>query len=296
MSLAPHSAISMFAPLAEVVVVGAGFAGLEVARALGKAGIATTIIDRRNHHLFQPLLYQVASAALSATDVAEPGRKILRRYTSVKVLFGEVDHIDTVARTLRLTSGQNLDFTHLVVASGAGHSYFGHDAWEKFAPGLKTIEDALHIRSQILLRFEQAERTLDPENRKRLLRFAIIGGGPTGVELAGAIAELSRHTLARDFRVVDPTTTRISLIEAGPCLLSAFDDDLSSYARRRLERLGVDVRTVRRSKTSDRRRSASTVAMNPWVLPCGRPVSPRRLWPANWERRTAQAASSWTLR
>lgn len=230
-------------PGSDVVIVGAGFAGLEVAKRLGRAGIATTIIDRHNHHLFQPLLYQVATAALSATDVAEPIRKILRRQKSVRVLFGEVCGIDTRAREVRMTSGHRLGYRALVLASGAGHGYFGHDEWAQWAPGLKTIEDALRIRSQLLLTFERAERATDPAERQRLLDIAIIGGGPTGVEMAGAIAELSRYTLARDFRSIDPRSTRITLVEAGARLLSAFSEDASAYAAARLARLGVRVRT-----------------------------------------------------
>lgn len=227
----------------EVVVIGAGFAGLEVAKALGRAKIGVTVIDRRNHHLFQPLLYQVATAALSATDVAEPIRKILRRYASVRVIFGEVEVIDTKARRLRLSCGHEIGYRHLILASGASHGYFGHDEWAQWAPGLKTIEDARHIRSQILLAFERAERSDDPAERQRLLEIAIIGGGPTGVELAGAIAELSRHTLLRDFRAIDPGSARVTLIEAGPRLLSGFAEEMSAYAKARLQRLGVTVRT-----------------------------------------------------
>ena len=226
----------------EVLVIGAGFAGLEVAKELGRAGIETTVIDRHNHHLFQPLLYQVATAALSAADVAEPIRKILRRWRSVHVLFAEVDEIDTESREVRMSCGQRLKYRYLVLASGAGHGYFGHDDWAYWAPGLKTIEDARHIRSQLLLTYERAERTSDAEERARLLSVAIIGGGPTGVELAGAIAELSRHTLVRDFRNIDPTATRVTLLEAGPRLLAGFSEELSAYAKARLERLGVEVR------------------------------------------------------
>ncbi|WP_342708081.1 NAD(P)/FAD-dependent oxidoreductase [Citreimonas salinaria] len=226
-----------------VIIVGAGFGGLEAAKALGRAGIVTTIIDRKNHHLFQPLLYQVATAALSANDVAEPIRKVLRRYASVRVLFGEVSDIDTQARRVHLSSGQSVGYDHLVLAAGAGHGYFGHDEWAQWAPGLKTIEDARHIRSQLLLTFERAERSDDPEERRRLLSIAIIGGGPTGVELAGAIAELSRYTLARDFRAIDPTAARITLVEAGPRLLAGFSEEMSDYAKARLERLGVRIRT-----------------------------------------------------
>jgi len=227
----------------EVVIIGAGFGGLEVATALGCAGIGVTVIDRRNHHLFQPLLYQVATAALSATDVAEPIRKILRRHSSVRVIFGEVTTIDTEAQRLRLSCGQVIGYRHLVLASGASHGYFGHDEWAQWAPGLKTIEDARHIRSQILLTFERAERATDPAERQRLMEIAIIGGGPTGVEMAGAIAELSRHTLLRDFRAINPGDARVTLVEAGPRLLSAFTEEMSAYAKARLERLGVTVRT-----------------------------------------------------
>lgn len=231
---------------AEIVILGAGFAGLEVAKAMGKAGIPTIIVDRHNHHLFQPLLYQVATAALSATDVAEPVRKILRRQKSVQVLFGEVERIDTTAHQVHMTCGHCVGYRHLIVATGASHGYFGHDEWAQWAPGLKTIEDARHIRSQLLLTFERAERATDALERQRLLKVAIIGGGPTGVELAGAIAELSRYTLARDFRRIDPKATEIALIEAGPKLLSGFSDDISAYAKARLERLGVHVRTGER--------------------------------------------------
>jgi NADH dehydrogenase len=227
----------------EVVIIGAGFAGLEVAKALGSAGIGVTVIDRRNHHLFQPLLYQVATAALSATDVAEPIRKILRRHSSVRVIFGKVTTIDTEAQRVRLSCGQVIGYQHLVLASGASHGYFGHDEWAQWAPGLKTIEDARKIRSQLLLTFERAERATDPAERRRLLEIAIIGGGPTGVEMAGSIAELSRHTLLRDFRCINPGDARVTLVEAGPRLLSAFPEDMSAYAKARLERLGVTVRT-----------------------------------------------------
>ena len=226
-----------------VVVVGAGFAGLEVAKALGRANIQVTLIDRHNHHLFQPLLYQVATAALSAVDVAEPIRKIMRPYRSVQVVFGEVTQIDTTAQIVALNCGQQFGYEYLVVASGAGHSYFGHDEWARWAPGLKSVDDARHIRSQLLLTFERAEHSTDPEEQRRVQSIAIIGGGPTGVELAGTIAELSRYTLARDFRNISPESTQITLIEAGSRILSGFSEDTSSYALRKLERLGVDVRT-----------------------------------------------------
>lgn len=231
------------AVMSNVVIIGAGFAGLEVAKKLGRAGINVTVVDRRNHHLFQPLLYQVATAALSATDVAAPIRRVLRGYASVRVIFGEVAEIDPEARCLRLSCGQVIGYDHLVLASGASHSYFGRDEWADIAPGLKTIEDARHIRSRLLLTFEQAERTTDPAERQRLMEIVVIGGGPTGVEMAGAIAELSRHTLLRDFRNIDSGSARITLVEAGPRLLSGFTKDMSQFAERRLSRLGVVVRT-----------------------------------------------------
>jgi NADH dehydrogenase len=229
-----------------IVVIGAGFGGLEVARALGRADIGVTIIDRHNHHLFQPLLYQVATAALSAPDIAEPIRKILGRYRSVQVLFGTVERIDTGQKLVALADGITISYDLLVLASGAGTSYFGRNGWSDFAPGLKTIADARRIRSRLLLAFEHAERSVDPVEQARLMTVAVVGGGPTGVELAGSIAELSRYTLARDFRNVRPETTRIMLIEASDRLLPGFSAELAEYAQRRLERLGVDVATGRR--------------------------------------------------
>jgi NADH dehydrogenase len=224
-----------------VVIVGGGFAGLEVAKALGKAGIGATIIDRQNHHLFQPLLYQVATAALSAPDIAEPIRKILGRFRSIQVLYGEVDRIDIATRILRLADGAAIPFDLLVLAAGSRPSYFGREDWAARAPGLKTIEDARTIRSRLLLSFENAERATDQEAQRRLMTFAVIGGGPTGVEIAGSIAELSRNTLVRDFRNIRPETTRIILVEAGDRLLGTFSPELSEYAQRGLEKLGVEV-------------------------------------------------------
>jgi NADH dehydrogenase len=226
-----------------IVVIGAGFAGIEVARGLGAAGLPVTLIDRQNHHLFQPLLYQVATAALSPADIAEPIRKMLRGYPSVEVRLDEAIAVDVAARTLSLASGATLAYDWLVVATGATHSYFGHDEWAAFAPGLKTIEDARIIRSRLLLAFEVAERTLDPAEQRRLMTIAVIGGGPTGVELAGSIAELARYTLAKDFRTIRPETARVLLLEAGPRILPAFPKTLADYAERRLEKLGVVVRT-----------------------------------------------------
>jgi NADH dehydrogenase len=226
-----------------IVIVGAGFAGIEVARKLGRAGIAATLIDRQNHHLFQPLLYQVATAALSPADIAEPIRKMLRRAPSVEVVLGEVTKIDHAARTVALADGSARPYDILVLATGATHSYFGHDEWAVAAPGLKTIEDARRIRSRLLLAFEKAEMSRDPAEQKRLMTIAVIGGGPTGVELAGSIAELARYTLAKDFHRIRAETATVLLLEAGPRLLTAFPQTLSDYAVRKLETLGVTVRT-----------------------------------------------------
>lgn len=226
----------------EAIIIGAGFAGLEVAGALGRADIETLLIDKSNHHLFQPLLYQVATAALSATDVAEPIRRIVRRYRSVRVVLGEVETIDSGRREVCLTCGLRIGYRNLVLATGSRPSFFGHDDWMQHASGLKTIEDARRLRSELLLTFERAEREPDPAEQDRLLSIAIIGGGPTGVELAGAVAELSRYTLARDFRSIDPTRTRITLIEGGPRLLSGMSTRSSTYAAARLAALGIDVR------------------------------------------------------
>lgn len=226
-----------------IVVIGGGFGGLEAAKMLGKAGLAVTVIDRRNHHLFQPLLYQVATAALSAADIAEPVRKVLRRYETVQVLLGEVCAIETGARRISLSDGRVIHYDLLVLASGATHSYFGNEHWAEIAPGLKSLSDARRIRSTVLLRFEQAEKTVDPVEQQRLMTFIVVGGGPTGVELAGSLAELSRYTLADDFRNVRPETARILLVEAGPRLLQGFSEETSRYAEERLAKLGVDVRT-----------------------------------------------------
>jgi NADH dehydrogenase len=225
-----------------VVVIGAGFAGIEVARALGAAGISVTLIDRRNYHLFQPLLYQVATAALSPADIAEPIRKMLRKYRSVEVMLGEVTGIDCDARTVSLASGTVIPYDCLVAATGATHSYFGHDEWAHDAPGLKTVEDARIIRSRLLLAFEKAEMALDPQEQRRLMTIAVIGGGPTGVELAGAIAELAHFTLAKDFRRIRAQDADVILFEAGDRILAAFPERLALYATRRLEALGVKIR------------------------------------------------------
>ena len=229
--------------MTRVVVLGGGFAGIEVARKLGRAGVPTTLVDRQNHHLFQPLLYQVATAALSPADIAEPIRKMLRHAPSVEIVLGEVAAIDTAGRKVALADGGSVPYDVLVLATGATHSYFGHDEWEASAPGLKTIEDARRIRSHLLLAFEKAEMSRDPAEQKRLMTIAVIGGGPTGVELAGSIAELARYTLAKDFHRIRAETATVLLLEAGPRILTAFPQALSDYAVKTLGRLGVSVRT-----------------------------------------------------
>ncbi len=225
-----------------VVIIGAGFGGLWTAKALARADVDVTVIDRQNYHLFQPLLYQVATAGLSPADVAGPIRGIVGHHPNVTVVLGEVVGVDTDARSVALADGRKLPYDTLVVASGARHAYFGHDDWEPFAPGLKRIEDATEIRRRILLAFEHAENESSDDERRDLMTLAIVGGGPTGVELAGAIAELSRRALAKDFRHIDPRAARVVLIEAGPRLLPTFPPDLSDDAKLRLERLGVEVR------------------------------------------------------
>jgi len=232
----------MSARLPHVVILGGGFAGLACARALRGAPVRITLVDRSNHHLFQPLLYQVATAALSPADIAMPIRSILRRQQNAEVWMGEVKKIDVARREVELRDG-SLSYDYLVVATGATHAYFGHDEWAPHAPGLKTIDDAVEIRRRFLLAFEAAEREADPEARRRLLTFAIVGAGPTGVELAGAMAEIAREVMPRDFRSIDTTTTRIILLEGGPRVLPAYTPSLSEKARRQLENLGVEVRT-----------------------------------------------------
>lgn len=223
-----------------VVIVGAGFGGLWAAKALGDTAVDVTLIDRRNHHLFQPLLYQVATAGLSPADIAAPIRGIVGRYKNITVLMGNVAAIDAAARVVRM-DGKDIPYDHLVIATGARHAYFGHDEWERHAPGLKTIEDATEIRKRILLAFERAEGECDPLARARGMTLAVVGGGPTGVEMAGAIAELTKRALAKDFRNIDPRAARIVLIEAGARLLPTFPEELSASAKRQLERLGVEV-------------------------------------------------------
>jgi NADH dehydrogenase len=227
-----------------VVIIGAGFGGLEAAKALARAPVDVTIVDRVNHHCFQPLLYQVATAALSPADVAWPIRHILRAQKNATVLMAEVIGVDTAAKLVRLRDAEPIPYDRLIVATGATHSYFGHEEWEPFAPGLKRIEDATRIRRRLLIAFEEAELTHDDAERQRLLTFVIVGGGATGVEMAGAIAEVARQTLAADFRRIDPRASRIILLEAGPRIMPTLPDDLSDYAARALMRMGVDVRAA----------------------------------------------------
>ena len=224
-----------------MVIIGGGFGGLAAARALARAEVQITLIDRRNHHLFQPLLYQVATAALSPADIAYPIRAALSRQRNVRVLLAEARSIDVANRTIALDAG-TLDYDILVVATGARHSYFGHDDWAKFAPGLKSIEDATEIRRRMLVAYEAAERETDPELQREWLTFVVVGGGPTGVELAGALGEIGLHTLAKDFRAIDPTTVRVVLCEGKDRVLLAYPDKLSAAAKRALEQRHVDVR------------------------------------------------------
>jgi NADH dehydrogenase len=226
-----------------LVVIGGGFAGLWCTRALAREAVDITLVDRANHHLFQPLLYQVATAGLSAPDIAAPLRHILRRQRNVRVLLGEVTGIDVAARSVRLADGSAHGYDLLLVASGAGHAYFGHDEWAPHAPGLKTLDDALAIRRRLLLAFERAEAATSAMERAAWLHFAVVGGGPTGVELAGTLAEIARHTLASEFRSIDPRQSRVRLIEAGPAVLANFPPRLQERTRAQLEKLGVEVLT-----------------------------------------------------
>lgn len=229
----------------KVVIIGAGFGGLAAAKRLAGRRIEVTLVDHRNHHLFQPLLYQVATAALSPADIAAPIRSIFSGARNIRVLLDEMTGIDRDRKTVSLQSGGTLDFDYLIVATGARHSYFGRDEWAVHAPGLKSIEDATSIRRNILLALERAETETDPDRRRALLTFVVIGGGPTGVEMAGAIAELARRSVSRDFRSITPHCSRVVLIEAGERLLPTFPPALSVKARQALRELGVDIRTNR---------------------------------------------------
>jgi NADH:ubiquinone reductase (H+-translocating) len=224
-----------------IVIVGAGFGGLEATYRLAGAPVSITLVDRRNHHLFQPLLYQVATAALATSEIAWPVRYLLRGRPEVTTLFATVTGVDTEAKRVLLDGDDTLPYDTLILATGARHAYFGHDEWEPFAPGLKTLEDATTLRRRILVAFERAERESDPQRRAALLTFVIVGAGPTGVELAGTIAELAQDTLPPDFRNIDTHKARVVLIEAGPRVLAGFSDDLSAYAQRSLKSLGVEV-------------------------------------------------------
>jgi NADH:ubiquinone reductase (H+-translocating) len=226
----------------KVVIIGAGFGGLNAAKDLKRVDVDVTILDRRNHHLFQPLLYQVAGAALNPADIAMPIRHILRRQKNAEVFLVEAIGVNTARKVVQLVDGE-VPYDYLIVATGATHSYFGHDEWEQVAPGLKTIEDALLIRRRVLLAFENAERELDAKLQRPWLNFVIVGGGPTGVELAGALAEISRETLAMDFRRIDPASARIILVEGLPRVLPTYPADLSEAAKRQLVKLGVEVHT-----------------------------------------------------
>jgi NADH dehydrogenase len=227
----------------KVVILGGGFAGLYAAKQLGRAPVRVTVVDRRNHHLFQPMLYQVATAALNPSDIASPIRSILRGQRNTEVLLGEAVSVEVEAREVLLADGVTLPYDYLIVATGARHSYFGHDEWEPLAPGLKSLEDAVAIRTKVLLAFEEAEREIRPERRQALLTFVVVGGGPTGVELAGALAEIRNFALQRDFRQINPRDATVMLIEAAPRILGTYPPELSERAVTSLRRLGVEVRT-----------------------------------------------------
>lgn len=226
-----------------VVIVGGGFGGLSVAKKLGGTDCEVILIDRRNHHTFQPLLYQVASSVLSPGNIAMPLRLILRNHRNVEVVLGEVVQLDPSGKEVRLESGENVPYDVLVLAAGARHSYFGNDSWSEYAPGLKSIEDATEMRRRILLAFEKAESEMFLHGKTEPLTFVIVGGGPTGVELAGAIADIARHVVAKDFRTIDTTLTRVLLLEGGPRILQSYIPELSQRAQKQIEDLGVEVRT-----------------------------------------------------
>jgi NADH dehydrogenase len=234
----------------KVVIVGAGFGGIQAAVALSRVDVDVIVLDRQNHHCFQPLLYQVATAALSPAEIAWPIRHMLRRQRNATVFMADVKGVDLAGRSVETSAGP-MSYDYLVIATGATHSYFGHDDWAEFAPGLKRIEDATRIRRSILLAFERAELAGNDADRQCLLTFVIVGGGATGVEMAGAIAEIARQTLANDFRRIDPRTSRIILLEAGPRIIPTLPEDLSRYAERALTRMGVDVRTSTRVISCD---------------------------------------------
>ena len=249
--------------LPHVLILGGGFAGLYAAMRLRDAPVRVTVVDRRNHHLFQPMLYQVATAGLNPSDIASPIRSILRRARNTDVLLAEVESVDVDARVVHFTDGDSAHYDYLVVATGAHHSYFGHDEWAPLAPGLKSLEDALTIRRRVLLAFERAERETDPVRRHAFLTFVVVGGGPTGVEMAGAVAEIRRYALRRDFRHIDPGEATVMLLEGGPRLLPSYPESLSEQAKLKLRRLGVEVRTE--TFVTDIRPGWVTAAG--WVIP-----------------------------
>src|SRR5882724_3783306 len=246
-----------------VIIIGAGFGGLQAAKKLGRKNVRVTVIDRTNYHLFQPLLYQVATAALSPADIAAPVRSVLSKFKNVEVILAEVESVDVAVKKVK-TADSEFTYDYLILATGARHSYFGHNDWEKLAPGLKSLEDAIELRRRILLAFEYAEKIDDEAARKAAMTFVIIGGGPTGVEMAGAIAEISRHTLAKDFRHINPSEARVILIEGEPRLLAAYPEDLSASARKQLEDLGVEVRTSTRATNL----TEAGVQVNGEFIPC----------------------------
>ncbi len=236
-----------------VVIIGGGFGGLYCARALADAPVRITLIDRRNHHLFQPLLYQVATAALNPADIAQPIRSIVRKQANCEVLLAEVAAIAASCDRVDLVDGGSIEYDYLVVATGATHSYFGHDEWQGIAPGLKTVEDAIEIRKRILSAFEEAERATDPQTQREWLTFVVVGGGPTGVELAGAISEVAFHALTRDFRRIDPQQARVLLLEGAPAVLGTYPEPLRESARKQLAQLGVQVHLEARVTGIDER-------------------------------------------
>ena len=246
-----NKAISSPATRPRVLIVGCGFGGLEAARRLRRADVDITIVEKTNHHLFQPLLYQVATAGLAAPSIAAPTRLLFREQRNVTTLMGEVVEILPVAREVVLADRLRIGYDHLIVAAGSTHSYFGNDGWAEFAPGLKTLEDAFQIRSHVLMSFEQAEKESDPVRQRALLTFVVIGGGPTGVEMAGTLAEIARHTLEGEFRRFDPASAEILLVEGGSRVLQAMPEGLSQKAREQLERLGVKVRLDNRVTSID---------------------------------------------
>jgi len=247
-----------------VVIVGGGFGGLDAAKKLARQDVHVTVIDRTNYHLFQPLLYQVATAALSPADIAAPIRAVLSKCKNIEVILAEVQSVDVEAKKVKMSDGTELNYDFLLLATGARHSYFGHDEWEKLAPGLKSLEDAIEVRRRILMAFEYAEKIADDAARKTAMTFVIIGGGPTGVEMAGAIAEIARRTLAKDFRHIDPAQARVILIEGESRLLSALPEDLSASALKQLVDLGVEVRVGTRATNL----TESGVQIGDEFIPC----------------------------